>query len=224
MISWNIDRLSTSLVNPHTRQLSNIKVLQGYQIRQIIRELAQLYRHYEEWPYLCQPDTDVDINDITKKYGENPNAIVCVAYVGNEIVGAAMGMKFHGEHGIAIGWFVEPLTKEVFPERTFYLGDLLVKPAYRNEKIGSKLYEVMEVAIRESGLYDQIAIALVHREQPFFNYSMPESYYSIEKFWERKFNFSPIKNVRYHWVWNLVDRNEPYSHPMDFWVKKLSVK
>lgn len=222
MIDSNIIPISAPFIGSGNKSsLINIKVFRGFQIRQIVSDLAQLYHYYKEWPYLCQPDSIVDVEDVTKKYGNNPHAIVCAAYEGDQIIGAAMGMNFHGDHGIASGWFVEPLTKEAFPERTFYFGDILVKPEYRNKKIGTDLYKSLEGMIRETGIYDQIAIALVHRELPFLHFSPPANYYSLTEFWEQKFSYEKMKNGRYHWIWNLVGLDKTYKHPMDFWVKKL---
>ena len=105
-----------------------------------------------------------------------------------------------------------------FPlNETYYVGELLFRPAYRNCGLGRKLLALLESNIRSLGRYRRLTCATV--EQPDDHPLRPRDYIPITRFLART-EFVRLHGVTTHFIWRETDGIKR-DHPMQFWSKEL---
>lgn len=194
------------------------KLFFGAQIGEHAREISPLLSIYGEWPYLYRQLNPLeDVTYIQERYAEQPDSIVCIAYQGDKVIGAAMGV---------------PLTqapqhyRDAFPENerrpdVFYWGELVVLKEFRGEHIASGIYNKMGRHVIDSGKYKAICFASLERDAHYrLRHLQPADYVPLDDLWKR-LGFEKRPEIAMQGKWTVLGDSEDSFHEMFYWWKKL---
>jgi len=190
-------------------------LITGAAITEALDDLATLRLDiFVEYPYLYQGRREDELAYL-RSYAEKPKACVILARNGAEVIGAATGMPLIHEDVQLRNAFAgsdHPL------ESIYYVGELLLRPAYRNAGLGQKLLTQMEQQIRSLGHYHLLTCATV--ERPDDHPLRPHDAIPITRFLART-NFVRLPEVTTRFTWRETD-GVKREHTMQFWLKTLS--
>ncbi|MDO9080319.1 MAG: GNAT family N-acetyltransferase [Desulfuromonadales bacterium] len=190
------------------------QLLTGTAIAEVRDEVATLRLEiFREYPYLYQGRRE-DERNYLGTYAEAPDACVILAYEGDAVIGAVAGMPLIHEDAQMLDAFVGtalPL------DEAYYVGELLLRPAYRNGGLGQKLLARLESHIRSLGRYRTLTCATV--ERPDDHPLRPRDYIPITRFLAHT-GFSRLPGVTTHFMWRETD-GIVRDHPIQFWGKEL---
>lgn len=189
-------------------------LLTGTTIAGALEALATLRLDiFLEYPYLYRGRREDELRYLVS-YAEAPEACVLLAADGPEIVGAATGMPLIHEDAQLLGAFsaITPLTE------IYYIGELLLRPAYRNGGLGQKLLAQLEQHIHSLGRYRRLTCATV--ERPDDHPMRPVDAIPISRFLARA-EFVRLPGVTTRLAWRETDGIQR-EHVMQFWMKALS--
>lgn len=168
---------------------------------------------FREYPYLYDGIRDDELKYL-RHYMETPHAFVIAVNDSDSMIGAATGTPLCYEPEDIIYRFAGtsyPVTE------TFYVGELLFYPAYRNGGLGLRLLEKIEEYVCTLGTYRYLTCATVVR--PDNHTQCPEIYVPINRFLARS-GFNKLSDVTTSFAWREIDGTSR-DHPMQFWVKEL---
>lgn len=135
-------------------------LLTGTTIAEVLETLATLRLDiFLEYPYMYRGRRGDELQYLGS-YAQKPEACVILASDGPDIVGAATGMPLIHEDAQLLGAFSG---SACYLAEIYYIGELLLRPAYRNGGLGQKLLGQMEHHIRSLGRYRQLICATVER-------------------------------------------------------------
>jgi hypothetical protein len=203
--------------NIHFKQLS------GYEGTPFIADIGQLIIDvYKEWPYLYEGTTEEQTQYIQKRYIEKPNSMIITAFEHKKLVGLGMGVPLSEAPDHYLAPFRCDNRCLEFPlEDVFYVGELIVKPEYRQQRIAKEICQMMGNHILNSHRYQAVAFCTVNRPSDFhLAHLKPENYFSPDSFWE-ELGFTKYENLTFTGVWRLVQESDESQHQMIYWVKKL---
>lgn len=191
------------------------QLLTGTAIAGALDDLATLRLDiFPEYPYLYQGRMADELTYLST-YAEAPDAGVILAYDGLTVIGAATGMPLIHEDAQMLDAFAEAS----FPlDEVYYVGELLLRPAYRNCGLGRMLLDLFESHIRSLGRYRRLTCATV--ERPDNHPLRPRDYIPITRFLART-GFVRLPGVTTHFMWRETDGIKR-DHPMQFWIKDLT--
>ena len=192
----------------------NEQLLTGTAIADTLDDLATLRLEiFPEYPYLYQGRREDEFTYLGT-YVEAPDACVILPYDGSAIIGAATGMPLIHEDAQMIDAF----SGSTFPlNEAYYVGELLLLPAYRNCGLCQKLLDLLESHIRSLGRYHTLTCATV--ERPDDHPLRPRDFIPITRFLART-GFIRLPGVTTHFMWQEID-GVKRDHPMQFWSKEL---
>lgn len=87
---------------------------------------------FREYPYLYDGRREDEL-DYLKSYAEAPDACVILAHAGGTVAGAVTGMPFIHEGAQMLAAIAG---SRYSVENLYYVGELLLYPAYRNKGLG----------------------------------------------------------------------------------------
>lgn len=190
------------------------RLLTGAVIADALDDLAALRLEiFREYPYLYHGLRADELNYL-ETYVKAPDACVMLACDGNAVVGAATGMPLIHEDA----QMLEAFAGTTFPlSEVYYVGELLLRPDYRNCGLGHKLLAQLESHISSLGSYHKLTCATVERadDHPL----RPHDYIPITRFLART-GFARLHGVTTSFVWLETD-GVKRDHPMQFWIKEL---
>ncbi len=169
---------------------------------------------FKEYPYLYQGRREDELAYL-RSYAEKPEACVILASDGTEVIGAATGMPLIHEDA----QLRDAFAGSGYPlESIYYVGELLLQPAYRSAGLGQKLLTQMERHIRSLGHFQQLTCATV--ERPDNHPLRPDDAIPISRFLART-GFVHLPGVTTRFTWRETD-GVKREHTMQFWIKDLS--
>lgn len=190
-------------------------LLTGTTIAEALETLATLRLDiFPEYPYLYRGRREDELQYLGS-YAQKPEACVILASDGPDIVGAATGMPLIHEDAKLLGAFSGSGCSLA---EIYYIGELLLRPGYRNGGLGQKLLGQMEHHIRSLGHYRQLTCATV--ERPDDHPLRPRDAIPITRFLART-GFAHLPGVTTHFTWRETD-GVKRDHVMQFWMKPLS--
>ncbi|MDD2900451.1 MAG: GNAT family N-acetyltransferase [Desulfuromonadaceae bacterium] len=191
------------------------QLLTGTAIADALDDLATLRLDiFPEYPYLYQGRMADELIYLST-YAEAPDAGVILAYDGLTVIGAATGMPLIHEDARMFDAFA----RASFPlDEVYYVGELLLRPAYRNCGLGRKLLDLFESHIRSLGCYRRLTCATV--ERPDDHLLRPRDYIPITRFLART-GFARLPGVTTSFMWRETD-GVKRDHTMQFWIKDLT--
>jgi len=190
------------------------QLLTGAVIADALNDLATLRLEiFPEYPYLYQGRREDEIAYLGT-YAKTPDACVILACDGSTVIGAATGMPLvHEDAQIR-----DAFAGTTFPlNEVYYVGELLLRPTYRNCGLGRKLLAQLESLIRSLGSYRRLTCATV--ERPDDHHMRPRDYAPITRFLART-GFVQLFGVTTCFMWLETD-GVKRDHPMQFWSKEL---
>ena len=191
------------------------QLLTGAAIAGTLGDLAMLRLDiFPEYPYLYQGRMEDELTYLST-YAEAPDAGVILAYDGVTVIGAATGMPLIHEDAQMLDAFAGtafPITE------VYYVGELLLRPAYRNCGLGRKLLDLFESHIRSLGHYRRLTCATV--ERPDDHPLRPRDYIPITRFLART-GFVRLPGATTSFMWRETDGIKR-DHLMQFWSKDLT--
>ena len=191
------------------------ELVTGAAIAVVLDSLASLRLEiFREYPYLYDGRREDELAYL-KSYAEAPDACVILAHDEGAVVGAATGMPFIHEGAQMLPAIA---ASQYNVEKLYYVGELLLYPAYRNKGLGLQLLGQLEQQIHSLGRYQHLVCATV--ERPAAHLLQPDVYVPITRFLART-GFDLMPGVTTSFAWRETDGIRR-DHPMQFWVKELN--
>lgn len=179
-----------------------LEVLQGEAIKEHSQEFASLcHVIYGEYPYLYD-GKDAGYEEYINSYADSKNSIVCMAFDGKKVIGAAAGMPLAESRDYyqapfnALGIDVKPF---------FYLSELIVLKEYRGKGIGTSLYNLTEDLVKKEGCFPKITCCAMENANPLWI----------------KLGFQKHPEIAYDSFWTNIGDQDESPHHLVFWVKEL---
>lgn len=190
------------------------RLLAGTAVTGALNDLATLRLEiFLEYPYLYRGQREDELNYL-RSYAEKPDACIILAEDGAEVIGAATGMPLSHENTHLQDAFA---ASALNLDELYYVGELLLRPAYRSRGLGRRLLAQLENQVLARGRYRQLTCATV--ERPADHPLRPPDYIPITRFLGRT-GFVRLPGVTTHFTWREPDGIKR-DHPMQFWLKEL---
>ncbi|AMV70527.1 GNAT family acetyltransferase [Desulfuromonas carbonis] len=190
------------------------KLLTGPAVAGALDALATLRLDiFLEYPYLYRGRREDELNYL-RSYAEQPDACVILAAEGGEAIGAATGMPLSHENSQLLEAFADSALNL---GETYYVGELLLRPAYCSRGLGRRLLAQLESEVLARGRYRQLTCATV--ERPADHPLRPPDFIPITRFLART-GFVRLPGVTTHFAWREPDGIQR-DHVMQFWMKEL---
>jgi GNAT superfamily N-acetyltransferase len=169
---------------------------------------------FREFPYLYDGSMDYE-RKYLQTYVQCPEAVVVVAFAGNEVVGASTGIPMRHEEL----QFRQPFIDHGYdPDRIFYCAESVLRREYRGRGVGGRFFDEREAHARELGGFDLYCFCAV--ERPADHPLRPAAYQGNDRFWQQRgYTRHPELGATYHW--KDIDQAEQTSKRLVFWLKSL---
>lgn len=167
---------------------------------------------FHEWPYLYEGSVDYEAKYLANYTG--PDAMVAIAFDGDEIVGASTAVPVTA-HPDEVG---PPLAAAGFDlGEVFYFGESVLRADRRGLGLGHRFFDEREAHARGLG-YRFAAFCAVERaaDDP----RRPAGYVPLDRFWTKR-GFIRRPDIVGRFSWLDVGDTEETEKPMVFWVKDL---
>ena len=190
------------------------QLLTGSAVAESLADLASLrIEIFQEFPYLYDGRREDELRYL-QLYAEAPEAFVITVTDSGKVVGAATGIPLRHVHQGLIEQFVG----SAYPvDEIYYVGELLLYPAYRNQGLGLRLVTQIEDQVRSLGTYRYLTCATVVR--PDVHPQRPTQSLPIDRFLART-GFRPLPGMTTEFSWLETD-GITRTHHMKFWIKEL---
>lgn len=169
---------------------------------------------FREFPYLYDGTMDYERRYL-QTYVQCPEAVVVVAFDGNEVVGASTGIPMKHEEA----QFRQPFLDHGYdPERIFYCAESVLRREYRGQGVGGRFFDEREAHARALGDFDWYGFCAV--ERPADHPLRPAAYQGHDRFWQQRgYTRHPELGATYHW--KDIDAPEQTSKRLVFWLKSV---
>ncbi|MBZ0230760.1 MAG: GNAT family N-acetyltransferase [Deltaproteobacteria bacterium] len=167
---------------------------------------------FREWPYLYEGSVDYEAKYLASYTG--PDAMVVIAFDGDEIVGASTAVPVSA-HPDAVA---PPLARAGFElTEVFYFGESVLRADRRGLGLGHRFFDEREAHARRLG-YRHATFCAVERaaDDP----RRPPDYAPLDRFWTRR-GFVKRPDIVGTFSWLDVGDEAESEKPMIFWVKDL---
>lgn len=169
---------------------------------------------FREYPYLYDGRRDNELAYL-QTYAQAPDGCVILVHDADAVVGAVTGMPFIHEGVEMLAAFSG---SGLAVDDLYYVGELLLFPAYRARRLGVQLLAHLEEHVCSLGRYRRLACVTVAR--PDDHPCRPEGFVPITRFMART-GFVSLPGVTTHFAWHETDGIRR-NHRMQFWIKELS--
>ena len=192
-----------------------VQAFEGGAIRPHLPALAALrIEVFRAFPYLYEGSLDYERRYL-ESYAACDQSVVVIARDGAEVVGASTALPLRA-HGEGMG----PVFQRagIDPERVFYLGESVLRAAYRGRGIGHAFFDQREAVARRQG-FSLCAFCAV--ERPADHPARPADYVPHDAFWQRR-GYRRSPELSAHFSWRDLGDTEESEKRMVFWLKELS--
>lgn len=191
-----------------------LQTFQGTETIPFAAELARISNIvYKEYPYLY--DVEDDDQFYLTKFCHSPEAKICLAFDGTNIIGYAIGVPLEAySQSFQRPFFDFKLDVKNF----FYLGELALLPAYREQGIGKRMLLQIEELVKKEGKYPQMC--LVHIDESKILTTRPANYISLSTFWSQ-IGYEQCPNLSLNIEWKNVGESCISTHTLIYWIKSL---
>ena len=192
------------------------QLLTGSAVADSLADLASLrIEIFQEFPYLYDGRREDELRYL-KLYAEAPESFVITVTASDKVVGAATGIPLRHEHQ----GLIEPFAGSAYPvDEIYYVGELLLYPAYRNQGLGLRLVTKVEAQVCSLGTYRYLTCSTVLRPDDHPRRPTQTQYLPIDRFLART-GFRPLPGMTTEFSWRETD-GDTRTHPMKFWIKEL---
>jgi GNAT superfamily N-acetyltransferase len=184
-----------------------MKVLTGGEIKPYTKTISAYFNAaYREAPYFYDASEE-QWDRYVQSYAATEKAVVCIAQEGDAIFGIAMGTPLaEAREKYRMGFSNRPNDLNSL----FYLGEFAVRPDYRRQGIGTKMYQAFEKAVKEQARFSGICLWQLESEEV----APPVEFFEKQGFERRS-------DIRFNELWKNVTGTEKVPHPMICWIKVL---
>lgn len=185
-----------------------IHILKGKEILLYQEEIAKLnIEVFRDYPYFYEGELKEQM-EFYKIYTNSRYSVAFLAEKESEVIGVILGIPISDFLPV----YQEAVTSEgIDLEGIFYLGEIMVKKEYRNQKIGYKLYEKFEAYAKKN--YKKILYSeILCLSEP------PLGYRKIQTILK---GFKLLPHINCEFSWKEIDADQPTSHTMTFWMRDL---
>ncbi|MEZ4403450.1 MAG: GNAT family N-acetyltransferase [Kofleriaceae bacterium] len=191
-----------------------VEAATGADVRHYLSAIAVLrIEVFREWPYLYDGDVAYEERYLTP-YLTAPDAVVAIAWAGDELVGAATAMPLTA-HADQVA---PPLAAAGYdPTTVCYFGESVLRKAYRGRGLGHRFFDERERFASERG-YTTAAFCAVAR--PADHPARPAGYVPLDRFWTKR-GFVRRPDITTGFSWRDVGDPAESTKPMVFWTKAL---
>jgi GNAT superfamily N-acetyltransferase len=188
--------------------------LKGKDIQPFISDLAQLrIRVFREYPYLYDGHVSYE-EEYLNTYSSCEESVLVLVFLKDRIIGASTAIPLEFE----VMAFKKPfIDHQLNIKNVFYLGESVLLPEYRGQKIYTHFFHEREMAAREYGT-KLTAFCAVKRDKD--DIRRPKNYQDLHPVWEH-FGYKKHAELCAYFNWKEIDTNEASDKPMEFWLKNL---
>ncbi len=167
---------------------------------------------FRDFPYLYDGTMDYE-RKYLQTYLNCPQAVVVVAFAGQEVVGCSTAIPMAFEE-LA---FQQPFIEHGYdPSRVFYLAESVLRPDYRGQGVGVRFFEEREAHARDLGGFNWYGFCSVVR--PADHPLRPPGYEPLDRFWEKR-GYRKHPELGASYTWKDVDQQSETSKRLEFWLK-----
>ncbi len=167
---------------------------------------------FREWPYLYEGSVDYEARYLANYTG--PDAMVAIAFDGDEIVGASTAVPVNA-HPDEVA---PPLVAAGFDLATvFYFGESVLRPDRRGLGLGHRFFDEREAHARRLG-FRHATFCAVERDAD--DPRRPADYVPLDRFWTKR-GFVKRPDIVGTFSWLEIGDELEREQRMVFWVKDL---
>ncbi len=194
----------------------SIQRFSGPDLNEYIDVVARLrIEVFRDFPYLYDGNMEYERNYL-QTYIRCPQAVVVVAFAGNEVVGASTAIPMRFEEAS----FQQPFIDHGYdPERVFYCAESVLRRDYRGQGLGVRFFEEREIHARTLGGFDYYCFCSVVR--PYDHPRRPQNYQPLDRFWQKR-GYTRHPELSASYSWKDVDESGSTSKSLEFWLKSAA--
>jgi GNAT superfamily N-acetyltransferase len=170
---------------------------------------------FRDFPYLYDGSMDYERHYL-QTYVRCPQAVVVLAFVGDDVVGASTGIPLQFEEDNFKRPFVEQGYK---PADIFYCAESVLRHEYRGHGLGVKFFDEREAHARELGDFAYYAFCSVVRSVE--HTLRPAGYAPLDRFWQKR-GYHKHPELQASYMWKDLDQAVETSKNLEFWLKSNS--
>jgi GNAT superfamily N-acetyltransferase len=218
----NIFLLTLLCITP-LQALVSVKVFTGSDIQQF-EHLIVHYRQSEfsQFPYLMDQGDEFE-KFYASCYTKASTGALAVAYIDDEIAGFFTGIALVEFDALWLPFECEQIADKlryiIDTTTNYYLGDVIVFPQYKGQKIVDQLFAALEQYAYSQGFKSTSLISMARAD----NHPLkPVNYKSPSKIWLRLGYRNSDTVVTYEWPTRQADDPttfKPELNPCDIWIK-----
>ncbi|MEN9361667.1 MAG: hypothetical protein RL095_3202 [Verrucomicrobiota bacterium] len=191
-----------------------LEFLRGSEVLPRLQELAALrIEIFREWPYLYAGNEEAE-SQYLRFYAECPDSLVLLVWDGGRCVGASTSLPLAAAHDdIRRPWLASG--EEI--SRLSYIGEVILRPAYRGRGLGVRFFHEHENHARKTGLLE-CCFCTVERDAD--DRRKPADAVDLRGFWERR-RYRLLAGVTCQLSWLDSGDSAPTPKLMQFWIRRL---
>ncbi len=193
-----------------------IQRFSGSALNDYIDNIAQLrIEVFRDFPYLYDGNMDYERNYL-QTYVRCPQAVVVVAFAGDEVVGASTGIPMQFEEAS----FQQPfIDKGYDTSGIFYCAESVLRHDYRGHGLGVRFFAEREAHALSLGNFAYFCFCAVVR--PHDHPLRPDDYQPLDKFWQKR-GYSKHPELGAYYSWKDIDQTDSTSKRLEFWLKSAA--
>ena len=186
----------------------------GDAIKPYITDLAALrIKVFHDYPYLYAGNLAYE-ETYLKTYTDCAASVLIAVFADNKMVGASTAIPMQHEMNAIKAPFI---SADYDLNKIFYLGESVLLPEYRGQKVYPQFFTEREAAAREQG-FPVTAFCAVEREPQ--HPSRPAQYRPLDEIW-KKAGYTKHPELTAYFSWPEIGATEETTKPLTFWLKTL---
>ena len=169
---------------------------------------------FRDFPYLYEGSLAYE-RDYLRTYVESSDAVVVLAFDGDQVVGASTALPLVHETEAVKRPFLEHGLEVA---SIFYFGESVLRRPFRGRGIGVGFFAEREAHARALAGFTHTAFCAVVR--PIDHPARPADHVPLDAFWARR-GYGRRPELRCVMSWRDVGEAERSAKPMEFWMKAL---
>lgn len=191
-------------------KMQNMQCYRGSQLQEHIEDLGKLrIAIFREYPYLYEGNLSYEYAYLSR-YTHHPDSLLLRIDDEAGIVGACTGLPLIAENESFQSAFPESERAQIF-----YIGELLLRPDARGNKIGTTLFAAALERI-DPARYPKISLCMVEREH---NHPLRPANYISPAALASRFGFVKTEGLMATLTWKDVGDSQETAKPMQIWMK-----
>ena len=191
----------------------SVRRFTGAALNDYLDDVARLrIEVFRDFPYLYDGTMDYE-RKYLQTYVRCPQAVVVVAFAGEQVVGASTAIPLQFEEAN----FQRPFLDHGYdPAEVFYCAESVLRKDYRGHGLGVRFFEEREAHARQLKDFAWYAFCSVVR--PSNHPLRPAGYEPLDRFWEKR-GYRKHAELGAHYIWKDIDQEIETSKQLEFWLK-----